>query len=160
MVFNIMRKAMNCKNVKKRLSAYVDGELSDATKRELATHIENCPSCRGEIARFEQLYAWLEDPVRIPYPYLLTRVRARLREVGVVFPAGRRLERLLIPITVFTGIWLGITLGTQLDESYRSVNLEVDDPVLETVLVTEIQEGSLTARYETMYTIEGDENYE
>ncbi len=43
---------MNCKNVRKNLSAYVDEELSQELMNNIGRHIEHCPECRSE---FEDL---------------------------------------------------------------------------------------------------------
>lgn len=45
--------------VRERLSAYLDGELSVAARREVAAHLEVCEECRRELARLQRLDAAL-----------------------------------------------------------------------------------------------------
>jgi len=44
-----------------QLQAYLDGALDDLTTREILEHLEICPACREELARFERLFSNLES---------------------------------------------------------------------------------------------------
>lgn len=39
---------MNCKDVKKHLSAYLDGELSEQRARQVRRHLADCPECADQ----------------------------------------------------------------------------------------------------------------
>jgi len=68
-----------CEHVQERLSAWLDGELEAAARREVAAHLEACPGCRGELALLSRLDAalgTLEAPLP---PRLPEKVLARLR---------------------------------------------------------------------------------
>lgn len=39
---------MNCFTCERHLSAYIDDELSAPSRRELETHLDECPRCRAE----------------------------------------------------------------------------------------------------------------
>jgi len=58
---------MECKDVKERLSAWLDGELDDAAAAAVAGHVEACPSCREDARRLEAAWALL-DRVAVPEP--------------------------------------------------------------------------------------------
>ncbi len=54
---------MRCADITTRLTAYTDGELSDAERGQVEQHLRECPECRGErdrIARVLQIAAQWE----------------------------------------------------------------------------------------------------
>jgi|YelNatPaOPRAMG01_1025707.scaffolds.fasta_scaffold00582_6 predicted anti-sigma-YlaC factor YlaD len=46
---------MKCKDIKKLISLYIDGEISLEKKKELEMHIKNCISCKKELEDMEKL---------------------------------------------------------------------------------------------------------
>ena len=46
---------MNCTEVKDLLSDYYDAELAPDARERVAAHLDNCPECSAELARFGQL---------------------------------------------------------------------------------------------------------
>jgi len=91
------------------LQAYLDGELEEATRRELLGHLAVCRPCREELSRLKLL--WLElaetEEVSLPpeWPYLRQRVMAAARaacqpEDQVGFWAGQKV------------IWRNMALST------------------------------------------------
>lgn len=46
---------MNCAEVQQQLSAYFDGELPVEMEAQIASHLEGCTTCAGELAGFNQL---------------------------------------------------------------------------------------------------------
>ena len=58
---------MRCANVKDLFSAWRDGEISDAVKDQLVTHLESCPHCAEAWAGYnEALDALQSDTVEVP----------------------------------------------------------------------------------------------
>jgi anti-sigma factor RsiW len=51
---------MNCRRIKKRLSAYQDGEIAGEERERIAAHLEGCPACRCAYAELEQVWQSLE----------------------------------------------------------------------------------------------------
>lgn len=72
---------MNCEEVRPRLDAYIDGELAEADRALLRSHLESCPDCGPEIAGLERL----RDGIRQAAPEyrapaeLRSRIRLALR---------------------------------------------------------------------------------
>ena len=70
----------------RRVSLLAAGALGDGERGETEAHVENCATCRAELAASRELLALVErDPVRaaeppVPLGALLTRVQARIRE--------------------------------------------------------------------------------
>lgn len=60
-----------CERYEEAMSAYVDGELDDATSAELFTHLGGCQDCRGSFASYAALHPQIaalrppEVPVRL-----------------------------------------------------------------------------------------------
>ncbi len=53
------------RHVERWLEAYVDGELSDARRRQVETHLRQCARCRARLDELRSLSAWLR---RVPAP--------------------------------------------------------------------------------------------
>ncbi|HOJ92039.1 MAG TPA: zf-HC2 domain-containing protein [Dictyoglomaceae bacterium] len=54
---------MKCKEAKRLMSSYIDGEISSLKKRELEEHLEKCISCKKELLIMEDL---LKNLHRLP----------------------------------------------------------------------------------------------
>ena len=66
----------NCRYLLSSLSAYIDGELSEALCQEIERHMENCENCQIVINTLQKtvdLYHQTIEPAEIP-----TDVRDRL----------------------------------------------------------------------------------
>ncbi len=72
---------MNCRKIRKRLTAYISNELSEDERRKIEIHLQTCPSCRNELIFLrttrEILGAWDEVD---PPEELFDRFKARLAE--------------------------------------------------------------------------------
>ncbi len=70
---------MNCRNVKKKLSAYQDGELSPDEQARIKSHLQGCPECSLRHAAFQQTWEMLGDvpeihPASTFYPELRKKI--------------------------------------------------------------------------------------
>lgn len=63
-------RSLTCSEVLPQLSAYVQGDLSEATRGDIAAHLQRCPSCR---TRHEEL---LQSVSRAAIPGYLIAVAA------------------------------------------------------------------------------------
>lgn len=59
-------KRDRCRKIRKWLGPYFDGELSRSKKALVETHLEDCLSCRRELARFQRLGALIQQGVTAP----------------------------------------------------------------------------------------------
>lgn len=95
---------MSCRRVRRRLSAYRDGELSDAESREVAGHLETCPVC-GEAWRSlrEALSLLARAPRLEPGERIATRVldclevESRGPGLALIFRSARAARPLMLP---------------------------------------------------------------
>ena len=98
---------MNCKQIKKQLSAYQDGELSGREEAVLKVHLEQCEPCRKILHELECTWDLLESLTGPePVPYFYTRLQGRLSEEKSV----GWIERILVPVTVVGVIVLGVCI--------------------------------------------------
>lgn len=58
---------MRCHEVRKHLSAHLDGEVDEARSREIAAHLQSCEACAVQAARYERLDA-LVSAQALPEP--------------------------------------------------------------------------------------------
>jgi anti-sigma factor RsiW len=57
---------MKCRQVKDKLSAFQDGELSPRERERVSEHLERCPACRERYAEIEKVWQALEGLPEIP----------------------------------------------------------------------------------------------
>jgi anti-sigma factor RsiW len=123
---------MNCRTIRKRLSAYEDQELSPDEQARIRSHLQDCPQCRERFAMFQYTREILEElPDVQPAPgfYLAVskkifashdrRLRARLRQVFQFFPSPLAMTACLV-IGLLAGAYLANSLALELFNSPRS----------------------------------------
>jgi hypothetical protein len=97
---------MNCKNVRKHLNDYVDGQLSAGLKESVDAHLQHCQGCREELEALRALRRRVRGLHRVnvsPPPDFLVRVHRRLEREGE--KSGRKLPRALFrPLRIPVGI--------------------------------------------------------
>jgi anti-sigma factor RsiW len=99
---------MDCTNIRKKLSAYLDDELSSREREHVERHINVCPECAGE-KKSLLLISSLMDEITTEdiSPFFTERVVARTKTEGV----GARRLRLLRPALVGLGIIVVLLAG-------------------------------------------------
>ncbi|MFC1852928.1 anti-sigma factor family protein [candidate division CSSED10-310 bacterium] len=72
---------MNCKEIMKKISEYVDGELNEQDCQSIKEHINNCPACQTFIQSFSNTIELCKDLLKadIP-PETRQRLHQRLKE--------------------------------------------------------------------------------
>jgi len=55
-----------CGDWAENLSAYCDGELAVAESSRLESHLQECASCREDMAKIRKLKQWLSDSGAVP----------------------------------------------------------------------------------------------
>jgi hypothetical protein len=74
---------MDCAKVRKHLSDYVDGRLSDRLKKSVDDHLRHCPGCREELTALKALRRKMGGLHRMSAPPgFLDRVHRRLESEG------------------------------------------------------------------------------
>ena len=107
---------MRCQKVERKLSAFLDGELSEKKASRIAEHLSGCQHCQQEAASLSSAWKRLEEMGEVdPSPYFWTRLNARIAVVE-----DRRfsldkvrgiLNRLLVPATAIAALVVGLWIG-------------------------------------------------
>ncbi|MCD4813931.1 zf-HC2 domain-containing protein [bacterium] len=109
---------MKCEAVRKKLSAYIDQEISPELARQMNAHIQSCPSCQKEAEDLKQLWQTMGewDAPDILSEDFETRV---LRNTAKQTIPGTWLDKIsqniipktLLPVPAALLLMLGIYLG-------------------------------------------------
>lgn len=112
---------MDCKDVKERLDAWVDGVLDDAQQARMEQHLAVCETCAAEAAGLASLIRSLEamPPVRLPKQLTqrtLQAFRADFKSPGLIewwLSLGLAMRSACASV-VFAGLLVGVGLGSSL----------------------------------------------
>jgi anti-sigma factor RsiW len=109
----------DCRTIKRRLSAYQDGELGPTDRERVREHLEACLACRGRYEELERVWQilgeWSEvQPTPEFHPGLMRKIGGRpkagplqrLRWALQPFPAA-----LPAPAVLIVGILVGVYAG-------------------------------------------------
>jgi anti-sigma factor RsiW len=111
---------MRCRKARKRLSAFVDGEVSEREREGIYRHLETCPSCGEEAIVLSSLSVLLrgeKESIKAS-PYFWNRLEQTiiLAETNKkAFDSIREwLDRTLVPAGATAVIAIGLFIGTHL----------------------------------------------
>jgi anti-sigma factor RsiW len=106
---------MKCRVVKKKLSAYQDGELKDREQKEVACHLADCQDCQKQYAQLERIRQALGEWEEIlPDPWFSRQVVGRIgvsREHRLWPTFSPVLQLLRTPVMASILLIIGITAG-------------------------------------------------
>jgi len=115
---------MKCKNVKKKLWRYHEGELADRDRLQIQQHLDKCPDC----ARLSESFAsFLTPPEKIapvtPPPRLWEKIYLKIEDYeNSLNPLSHFIEQLphlvtigLFVVIFFVSVFIGIYLGSYPD---------------------------------------------
>jgi predicted anti-sigma-YlaC factor YlaD len=113
---------MRCRKVRRKLSAFLDGEVREKEKEKIASHLKACSSC-GEKARILSSVLTLLEKGREsikPSPYFWNRLDHRIAQIERKKDAFakllERINRAFIPATATAVLVIGLFIGIQLGE--------------------------------------------
>lgn len=162
---------MNCTTMKERFADFLTGDIDEAAKKEIQSHIMDCPDCREELESLSavwtklgvvpqeqpgpelrgRFYAMLED-----YKHALEKEDARTKESKAGFWRDLRFgfkrpalsfgfSLLLLVLGLVSGYYL--SSGRQNGDELTRLNQEVQD-MRQTVAVSLLNQPSTAARLE------------
>jgi predicted anti-sigma-YlaC factor YlaD len=103
---------MRCSKIQRKLSRFIDNEMTDPQKKEIENHLNLCENCQRIYQTLLQSWELLNVlPNPEPVPFLYTRIRARLSEQAGANPR-QWLERFLVPLSATAAVILGIVIGS------------------------------------------------
>lgn len=153
---------MKCSQVRKKLSAFVDGQGSVSDRAGISRHLESCSDCRqyaGELQRVSDDLSLIEDvAVR---PYFLTCLRQRIagqessRRMRWSVPVWIR--RVAIPAGAVACVALTVLLGSSLGRTVYGWRVRCESATGTTttsaagsVLLDQTPEGPLSRVYDQL----------
>jgi anti-sigma factor RsiW len=119
---------MSCRQHRRLLSAFLDGELASRGEVALREHLKGCAACDAELAGLEALRRVVAVPARAPDPGFLVRFRARRDHLARGIPAGqpwRWLAVRLLPMAAATAAAaaLAVVLDLGVGDSLRELEV-------------------------------------
>jgi anti-sigma factor RsiW len=155
---------MKCSQIKKKLSAYLDGEISDNEKRMITEHLKACAICQEELVILSRIKESLNvvDGMKVP-SYFMTRLRQRIKDEKLEtvdqIPFLERIRRLAAPaataagvvVSLFVGSHMGRTLYQEIADGSQQSGTETTD-VLGLGSFEAFPEGSLSEIYDELVT--------
>ena len=141
---------MKCPVVIDRLSALIDGELSDADRRAVTRHLDGCPACAAAHRRLAAAWALVAEAPRVaPRVDLWPRIEARLSgERPWPFWLGRfgwNPFPALATLALVAGLILGLRMGDVMVRNGRvaSAAPDVQAGRLDVEFLADVFPGSL-----------------
>jgi anti-sigma factor RsiW len=147
---------MNCSQVQKRLSAYIDGEITEKERILISKHLGSCPSCTEELNAIKALGTVMNDLDHITVPaYFRAHVKQRIKDQGSrPLPIIEIIRRAVFPVTTTAALIISILIGNFIGKTlYRDVAeipAQEDSEIAGTFGLTsmnEFPEGSLSNVY-------------
>ena len=119
---------MKCEQVQRRISAFLDGELSKKQASRISEHISGCPHCQQEVESMTAAWEQLGEMHEVdPSPHFWIKLNARIVQVEErrfsLEKVRGFLDRLLVPATVVVASVVGLWIGGALYDVQR-----VDEP--------------------------------
>lgn len=106
---------MSCRNIRKRLSAYQDRELSSDEQVRIKSHLQGCPECSALYAAFQHTWEVLgEVPEIAPAPAFYPALRRKIAGLNDrrFIPKLRQVFQFLpTPLTTVPLVLAGLVIG-------------------------------------------------
>ena len=118
---------MNCKEVRKYLDAYVDGELEAGLMLDVDSHLAGCGSCGSQVLVKRQLKSELRDLGRVTAP-------DHLRKQILGMAGRRRVTRMIValsagPLAAAAALVVALALPESSEQPEEPLAAVVDDVV-------------------------------
>jgi anti-sigma factor RsiW len=138
---------MSCEKIRKRLSAYLDGELKDREQGMVASHLESCHLCFQECEELRRLNAVLSklDSVEAP-PNLWRRVERRLvsrKRAGI----WQRFAHRFAYAPAVAGVLIGLLVGNLFSQAVVNQSLPTESNLLTVSDLEDSPPGSFSDIY-------------
>ena len=148
---------MDCLAVGKRLSAYLDGEVSHSEESRIRQHLNACSKCRDDAKALSRIYDILLEELPVPEPALLTFSKPEiLREKADAQIQHGNWLRLLIAACVMGilfGGGIGLLIFPQGGQQFPSPGLSKETRIVRAWgmdVLEELPPGSLEGVYMTL----------
>ncbi|MDD2889314.1 MAG: anti-sigma factor [bacterium] len=151
-----------------KLSAFLDGELSEQERENIKSHLKDCQDCQKEASELTKLSELLNNsflPIE-PSPYFIARLKQKIEDnesIPVAITINdwiNRIKHSLIPIGATALILLSFVAGNRIGNIlYQKSSTAQEQEIytsVESSILNESPESSLTNTYANLLPEEGD----
>lgn len=153
---------MKCSQIKRKLSAFLDGETSETENQLISEHLKSCERCQKELEELSHVSDVLAvmDEVRVS-PFFITRLKQRIADQKskslVRIPFMEWIRRAALPAfataLVFLSFFVGSNLGKAIYQEQAESITKSDTEIVEVLnfaTLDEFPEGSLGWAYSSL----------
>lgn len=153
---------MRCSEIRRKLSAFSDGELSETVETLISEHLKSCDSCQKELEGLAQVYDILSvmDEVEVS-PFFMTRLKQRIADQEAIrrvhFPSIEWIRRAVVPVGATALILISFLIGNGLGKAmYKEQVVRMGETDTKTIdalgfaSLDEFPEGSLGWAYSNL----------
>ena len=130
---------MNHRNMRKKISAFIDGELGSADQHILKSHMDQCPECRSYRDQIRHTSTAIKEAgdFRLPegFAYEVLRIARKEREESRQWLPVEQIARRFV---------LGLTIAVIMFVSLSMVIQEDEPIIMEPYLSGEVSDSSVT----------------
>lgn len=154
---------MDCRKIRRKLSAYQDGELADSQRDQIEQHLKQCSTCSLALQQLNQLWNLMDSVDTIKSaPYFWTRLSQRLQERSepkavwrpFFVPVQNLSFSLLVICLLVLGFAIGMFLGHNIYHHSQLTSAAAVDQELDQVFpmnsFEDFPEQSMAQAYVTM----------
>ncbi len=151
-----------------KLSAFLDGEVSDEERIEISKHIKSCDHCQKELESLSHVSDSLDliEEIQVP-PYFLVHLKQRIAEQEsrkvIQSPFVTWARRVAVPVgaaaLIIFSLFLGDYMGKAIYQSRIEDLTRLDTEFAELLCVNSLEdfsEGSLNNVYYNLVSREGE----
>jgi len=114
---------MDCKDIREKFSAYIEGTVSHEEKAIIETHLKSCPRCSQELSELSKTIEHLKNLEEVSPPLWLTqKVMASIR--GEARPKKGLFQRLFYPLYIKLPVGAIATIAIALTTLYIFKTIE------------------------------------
>lgn len=159
---------MECSQIRRRLSAFLDGEVSEGERNCVLDHLRLCGSCQRELEELSQVLVSLDLMEETQAsPHCMVRLRQKIAEQeskpAFRFSFMERIGRVAVPAAATAVIIVSILFGNHLGrqiyqlrvENVSRLDSELAD-LFEVSSLADVSSGSLGSAYEDLMSGGGE----
>jgi len=123
---------MKCKRIRRKLVAYLDGELREKQKLLIKEHLTECPECKKEADLLNKSFYLLKDQQRLkPSQGFEASLWERIHSSGErkLLPQAifRRLVHAALPAAVAAVLIIGVLVGSSVEKIIPSETVKLEE---------------------------------
>ena len=123
---------MKCKRIRRKLVAYLDGELREKQKLLIKEHLTKCRECKKEADLLNKSFYLLKDQRRLkPSQGFEANLWERIYSTEEREPSPQaifeRLAHLLLPAAVVAALIIGVVVGNSVEKIIPSQTVELEE---------------------------------